>query len=67
MLKNYTINGKGWQFEEGEQPEDAIEVNNDHKEPEPVDEVVAPVQKQAEPKNKAVSAPKNKAVKGSKK
>ena len=26
MLKSYVINGKEWQFEEGEQPADAVEL-----------------------------------------
>lgn len=26
MLKNYIVNGKQYQFEEGEQPKDAVEV-----------------------------------------
>ena len=42
MVKEYFINGKGWQFEEGEQPEGAIEVKQ-----------TKPENKQAEPKNKA--------------
>ena len=47
MLKRYIINGKEYQYEEGEQPEGAIEVR--------------PV-KAAEPQNKAVK-PANKAKK----
>lgn len=68
MLKQYIINGNGWQFEEGTQPEGAVEVTTDQeKAADPVEEV-APVQKQIEePENKAVPTPKNKAAKGSKK
>lgn len=59
MLKQYFYKETTWQFEEGNQPEGAVEV---------APKKVAPVQKAVEePKNKAVSAPKNKAVKGSKK
>ena len=47
MLKIYEINGKLWQFEEGEQPAGAVEYKQKAVEP---------------PKNKAVT-PKNKARK----
>ncbi|MCR4851029.1 MAG: hypothetical protein K5870_07185 [Lachnospiraceae bacterium] len=61
MLKKYIINGKEWQFEEGKQPEGAVEATNTRK-------PVAPVQKAVEEvENKAITAPKNKAVKGNRK
>ena len=48
MLKIYEIDGKQWQFEEGEQPADAVEV---------VKKAVDP------PKNKAAKTAANKARK----
>ncbi len=48
MLKRYLLNGKEWQFEEGEQPDGAVELKK----------------KAVEPSNKAVKADnKRKAVK----
>ena len=52
MLKIYAINGRKYQFEEGKQPEGAVEVIR----------TVEPSEKAAEPKNKAVK-PANKARK----
>lgn len=50
MLKSYLWRGVEWQFEEGEQPEGAVELK--------------PTKKAAEPQNKAVKpANKAKAVK----
>ena len=52
MLKSYLWRGVEWQFEEGEQPEGAVELKPEKK-------------KAAEPQNKAVKpANKAKAVKG---
>ena len=51
MLKIYMVNGLTYQFEEGEQPEDAVEVK-----------AVEPPKKAAEPENKAVK-PANKSRK----
>ena len=48
MLKRYIINGKEFQYEEGEQPEGAVEVRQ---------------VKAAEPLNKAVRPANKKAVK----
>lgn len=42
MLKEYIINGKTWQYEEGEQPEGAVEVK-----------AVEPPKKAVKPANKA--------------
>lgn len=54
MIKNYLVNGKEWQFEEGQQPSGAVELGA--KAPE------KPAEKAAEkPANKAKPAPKNKA------
>ena len=51
MLKRYIVNGMEFQYEEGEQPAGAVEVQ--------------PEKKAAEPQNKAVKpANKAKAVKG---
>lgn len=44
MLKRYLLNGKEWQFEEGEQPDGAVELKK----------------KAVEPSNKAVKKTKNK-------
>jgi len=54
MLKQYIVNGKQYQYEEGEQPEGAVELN-------------APKEKKAvEPSNKAVK-PANKTRRAAKK
>jgi hypothetical protein len=50
MLKNYLINGKQWQFEEGTQPEGAVEVKA----------VDPPKNKAKKPVNKARKAVKKK-------
>ena len=52
MLKTYLINGKQWQYEEGEQPAGAVEVFK-----------VGPVKAEPkpEPVQKAVEKPANKA------
>lgn len=42
MLKEYMINGKTWQFEEGEQPEGAVELKKAVK---PSDKAVKPANK----------------------
>lgn len=42
MLKNYIVNGKQYQYEEGEQPEGAVEVK-----------AVEPPKKAVKPANKA--------------
>lgn len=52
MLKNYIVNGKEYQYEEGEQPAGAVEVKK----------AVEPPKKAVEPENKAVK-PANKARK----
>lgn len=52
MLKNYMWRGVEWQFEEGEQPEGAVELK--------------PTKKAAAPQNKAVK-PANKARKAANK
>jgi hypothetical protein len=51
MLKQYIINGKQYQYREGEQPEGAVELKKAVKPPEKAAE---PPVKVAEPKNKAV-------------
>jgi hypothetical protein len=51
MLKNYFYNGRQFQYEEGSQPEGAVEVK-----------AVEPPRKETEPKSKAVK-PANKARK----
>ena len=56
MLKQYIVNGREYQFEEGEQPKGAVELNR----------VVKPPVKAEEPMNKAVK-PANKARKAVKK
>lgn len=56
MLKNYEWKGLQWQFEEGTQPEGAVELK----------EAVEPPVKTKEPANKAVK-PANKARKAVKK
>jgi hypothetical protein len=53
MLKDYIVNGKQYQYEEGKQPEGAVEVKK----------AGAPPVKSAEPENKAKKpANKSKAV-----
>lgn len=54
MLKIYIVNGRTYQFEEGEQPEDAIEVKA-----EPSGKAEKPEVKAAKPANKS-RAVKNK-------
>ena len=54
MLKQYIVNGKQYQYEEGEQPEGAVELNAPKKE------------KAVEPSNKAVK-PANKTRRAAKK
>lgn len=49
MLKRYLINGKEWQYEEGEQPKGAVEVK-----------AVEPSDKAVKPANKARKAVKSK-------
>lgn len=49
MLKLYSINGKTWQFEEGEQPENAVEVKAVKP---PETKAVKPVNKAVKPSNK---------------
>ena len=48
MLKKYLVNGKEYQYEEGEQPEGAVELNR---------------KKAVEPPVKAVKQPRNKSRK----
>ena len=48
MLRKYMINGKEWQFEEGEQPAGAVEMTAAEK-----DIVPKPDAKAVEPKNKS--------------
>lgn len=62
MLKQYIINGKQWQFEEGEQPEGAVEL----KAVKPPKKAVEPEVKAANPANKA-ARPANKSRKAVKK
>lgn len=62
MLKQYIINGKQWQFEEGEQPEGAVEL----KVVKPPKKAVEPEVKAAKPANKA-ARPANKSRKAVKK
>lgn len=50
MLKQYIINGKGYQFEEGEQPAGAVELKKAEKVPAKAEE---PANKAAAPANKA--------------
>lgn len=50
MLKNYLINGKQWQFEEGTQPEGAVEIKA----------VDSPKNKAKKPVNKARKTVKKK-------
>ena len=57
MLKQYIINGKQYQYEEGEQPEGAVEL----KKP------ASPAVKAVEPPNKAVRKTANKTRKAVKK
>ena len=57
MLKQYIINGKQYQYEEGEQPEGAVELKK------PVKSAV----KAVEPPNKAVRKAANKTRKAVKK
>lgn len=49
MLKYYIVNGKEWQFEEGEQPQGAVEVK-----------AVEPPKKAVKPANKARKVVKTK-------
>lgn len=51
MLKNYLINGKQFQYEEGEQPEGAVELKA-----EPPVKAAEPVNKARKPANKAGKA-----------
>lgn len=53
MLKHYIINGTEWQYEEGEQPEGAVEMKK----------AVEPSEKAAKPANKAAKPAANKARK----
>ena len=54
MLKQYIVNGKQYQYEEGEQPEGAVELKR---------KTVQPSEKAAKPANKAAKhANKRKAV-----
>ena len=55
MLKQYIVNGKQWQYEEGEQPEGAVEVKKAVK---PPAKAVKPVVKALKPANKARKAAK---------
>lgn len=50
MLKKYMVNGKEYQYEEGEQPVGAVEVKK----------AVEPSEKTVDPKNKARKAVKSK-------
>lgn len=50
MLKDYIVNGKQYQYEEGEQPEGAVEVKK----------TVKPLEKAAKPANKARKAVRTK-------
>lgn len=52
MLKNYIINGKQFQYEEGEQPAGAVEL----KTVEPSEKAAAPVNKAEKPANKSRKA-----------
>ena len=50
MLKQYIVNGKQYQYEEGEQPEGAVELKK--KAVQPSEKVAKPVNKAAKPANK---------------
>lgn len=53
MLKQYIINGKQYQYKEGEQPEGAVELK---KAVEPSKKAVAPANKARKPANKTRKA-----------
>lgn len=57
MLKQYIINGKQWQYEEGEQPAGAVEL---HKAVKPSEKAVEPANKAVKPANKARKAVRRK-------
>ena len=42
MLKRYIVNGKEYQYEEGEQPEGAVELRPEKKAAEPLNKAVKP-------------------------
>lgn len=52
MLKNYLINGKQYQYEEGDQPEGAVEVVETKKAVEPSNKAVKPANKRKAVKSK---------------
>lgn len=63
MMKNYILNGRQFQFQDGDVPAGAIPATVA-----PVKaEAKSVVEKAVEPKNKAVTAPKNKSKKPVKK
>ena len=51
MLKHYIVNGKEFQYEEGEQPAGAVELQPEKKAAEPLNKAVKPANKS---RNKAV-------------
>ena len=56
MLKQYIVNGKQFQYEEGEQPEGAVELGKQKKAVEPPKKSVKPANKAVKPANKTRKA-----------
>ena len=52
MLKSYLWRGVEWQFEEGEQPEGAVELKPEEKAAEPLNKAVKPANKKRTVKRK---------------
>ena len=52
MLKRYNWKGLEWQFEEGKQPEGAIEIKPEKKAAEPLNKAVKPANKEKAVKKK---------------
>lgn len=47
MLKRYIVNGLEYQYEEGEQPKGAVEIQPEKKAAEPLNKAVKPANKKA--------------------
>lgn len=60
MLKYYIYNGREWQYEEGEQPEGAVELMPKKKAVEPSEKAAKPANKAVKPANKSRKAVKAK-------
>ena len=53
MMKNYIVNGKEYLYEEGRQPEGAVELRPAKKEAVPKEKVAKPQNKAVKPDNKS--------------